>query len=387
AMNIFGTSFDYEGRLRKVRRMMDERDIDCLIVHKWPNQYYISGHFQHLPWYPHTSHLGEAPLIVFRDSGEDPVFLCAHLSSNYVREGTWVKDVRAFDKDPGLSVYEYIAEVLKEKGIEGGNIGIEEDCCTINTFWNLQEVLPRAQFKKTSEIFDLARVVKEPEEIQLIKESVAIGEAALEVAIEAAKPGVTEMEVQTAAEMEMKRRGAIREVETMCQSGTRTTIGRAFASALKKIEKNDLVLVDLGCVYKGYGCDMTRTWVVGKPTAEQKKIAGDLYKVHEKVLGFIKPGLKYHEVTDFAREELLSAGYQTNKHSFPFQRVAFHGIGLGPFHDPPDAHYKDMVLESGMTLSTLPCVHHEKFTIRFEDNIVLTPNGLELMTKLPKELI
>ncbi|MFC1491981.1 M24 family metallopeptidase [Nitrospinota bacterium] len=385
-MNIFGTSFDYEARLGKVRSLMEERDIDCVLVHKWPNQYYVSGHYQHLPWYPHTSRYAEAPLMVFRDRGEEPVFICSYLNFHGVEEGTWIKDMRIFDRGSSRSVHECIAEVLKEKGVEAGSIGIEEDCCTIGTFRKLQEFLPEAQFKDASEIFDLARMVKEPEEIELIKQSVSIGEAALEVARDVAKPGVTEMEVQRAAEMEMKRRGAVREVETMCKTGIRTINHRSFATEWKKIEENDLVMVDLGGIYKGYGCDLTRTWVVGKPTEEQRKIADDLCKVHEKVYGFMKPGLKYHEVMDFVRDELTRAGYQMNKLSIPWASFSLHGIGLGPFHDPPESYHQDLVLESGMTLSVMPSVRHENFRIGFEDDVVLTPDGVELMGKLPKEL-
>jgi Xaa-Pro aminopeptidase len=66
---------------------------------------------------------------------------------------------------------------------------------------------------------------------------------------------------------------------------------------------------------------------------------------------------------------------------------SLHGLGLGPFHDPPDRELKDIVLESGMVLSVQPSVRQETFTIRFEDDAVLRPEGLELMTKFPRELI
>lgn len=385
--NIFGTSFDYESRLKKIRKLMDERDLDCVLVHKWPNQYYLSGFYQHLPWYPLTTPPGEAPLIIFRENGKEPVFVSAYLIYNAIKEGTWIDDVRAYDRGSTLGVYDFVAKILEEKGVAEGNVGIEEDCCTHNTITRLKAALPKAQFKNASVIFNTARVVKEPGEIELIKESVAIAEAAMQVAIDTAKPGVSEIDVQIAAEIEMKKRGAIREVETMCQAGARTANYRAFASNWNKIAKNDLVMVDLGCIYKGYGSDMTRTWAVGNATEEQKKIANDLYRMHEKVLAFIKPGLKYYEVGDLAREELASAGYQTDKMNFPFQKFSLHGVGLGPFHDPPDSHTKDITLEAGMVLSVQPSVRHEKYSIRFEDDVVITADGIENMNKLPRELI
>jgi Xaa-Pro aminopeptidase len=117
-VNIFGTNFDYESRLTKIRKLMEERQIDCILSHKWPNQYYVSGFYQHLPWYPLTTHPGEAPLILFREKDKDPVFVSAYLIFNAVKERTWIKDVRAYDRGSSLSVYEfphYAAEQYKRR--------------------------------------------------------------------------------------------------------------------------------------------------------------------------------------------------------------------------------------------------------------------------------
>jgi Xaa-Pro aminopeptidase len=394
-MNIFGTSFNYKERLAKVRKLMDERDMDAILVHLWPNQYYISGMYQHLPWYPvETAVATETPLIIFRDSGKDPVFLCAYLTFNGLKEGTWIKDVRVVDREPlgKLSWWANTAEVLKEKGVDGGTIGVEEDVCVVSTFRKIQSALPKARFKGADEIFQLVRMIKEPEEIKLIKESVLIAEAGLKAGMKKAKVGVLESEIQKAAEIEMKRRGAIREVETMVQSGIRTANYRAFASNWKKVEGNDLVTIDIGGVYKGYGSDLTRTWVVGKPTAKHKKIATLLAKVHEKILGIMKPGVTIGEIADLGQHEMKKAGYTADQTAMPSNgdglgRVTMHGIGLGPMHDPPHVGDRHLKLESGMTLAVAGVVRHAKFTIRFEDNIVVVPGGIEKINKLiPWEL-
>ena len=394
-MNIFGTSFDYKARLAKVRKLMGERGLDAILVHLWPNQYYISGMYQHLPWYPvEVAPATEPPLILFRDEGKDPVFLCAWLTYIGLKEGTWIKDVRVLDRDPlaKLSWWANTAEVLKEKGVDEGTIGVEEEVCTVSTFRKLRSALPKVRFKAADEIFQLARMIKEPEEIKIIKESVLIAEAGLRAGMKKAKVGVLESEVQKAAEIEMKRRGAIREVESMVQSGSRTANYRAFGSNWKKIERNDLVTIDIGGVYKGYGSDLTRTWVVGKPTAKQKKIATLLAGTHEKVLDMMKPGVTIGEISDFGKNEMEKGGYAPDQTAMPSNgngvgRVTMHGIGLGPMHDPPHVGDRNLRLETGMTLAVAGVVRHAKFTIRFEDNIVVVPGGIEKINKLiPWEL-
>lgn len=386
--NIFDTNFNFDTRLDRLRTEMGKRNLDCMLVHLWPNQYYVTGFYHHLPWYPLSLDSStESPLIIFRDPNEPPIFLCGFLVYNAIKEGSWLDDVRAFDKESNLGAMEYLAEVLKEKKVEKGNIGLEDECCTISTFRKLEHVLPNAKFHHASDVFNLTRCVKDPEEIALIRKAVEIGESSMRVAMDVAKPGVLEIDVQREVEIEMRRGGAIREVETMCQSGIRTSNYRAFASEWKKIEENDLVMVDLGCIYKGYSSDMTRTWVVGNATDEQKKIANDLYEVHGKLMDFIKPGIQHKEVASFAINEMEGMGYGSNCHTFPHWRFSFHGLGLGPFHDPPDNHHPEVVLEPGMVVSIQPGVRHEKFTIRFEDDLLVTSDGVENLNKIPKELI
>lgn len=385
-MNIFGTEFDYAKRLNKLRGMMEDQQLDCMIVHNFTNQHYYGGHYQHWPWYPlsHT-HITESPLLLFRD--HDPIFMAAFITMNAVREGTWIKDVRIVDLGGSRSANAAVARVLKEKGLEKGRIGYEEKCCTASTFQKLTAELPDATFVPAGDMLFIARSVKEPAEIELIRKSVAIAESAIEVAKKTARPGVTEMEVQFAMEIEMKRLGAIREVETMCQSGIRTANYRAFASEWKKIDDGDLVTIDLGCLYLGYGCDVARTWVVGEAKDEYRRIARDLYATYDEFMAYCRPGKTFADVFDHIRDFMTGMGYQPDKSKFPCQQFTIHGIGLGPFHDFPHPTHRDTVFEPGMVLSFQPAMRDTDFSIRFEDNILVTETGLELLSTTPHDLI
>lgn len=385
-MNIFGTEFDYGKRLDKLRARMAEKELDCMIVHNWTNQYYYGGHYQHWPWYPlsHT-HITESPLVLFRD--HDPIFFAAFLTMKAVQEGTWIPDVRVVDLGGSRSANLAVATALKERGLASGRIGYEEKCCTASTYRNLTAELPDATFVPAGDMLFLARSVKEPEEIALIRKSVAIAESAIAVARQAARPGVSEMDVQFAMEIEMKRLGAIREIETMCQSGTRTANYRAFASEWNKIADGDLVTVDLGCIYLGYGCDIARTWVVGEPKPEYRRIARDLYATYDAFMAHCRAGKTFAEVFDHIRGVMNAMGYQPDKSIMPCQQFTIHGIGLGPFHDFPHPTHRETVFEPGMIVSFQPAVRHETYSIRFEDNILITEDGLELLSTNPHRLI
>ena len=374
-MNIFGTSFDYARRLENVRKKMDEQNLDCILVHYWPNQYYIGGMYQHAGWYPLdlNSRTGpRAPLILFRDRRKDPVFLCGRMIG-VLKEGTWIKDVRQFVEEPPEKL---VAEVLKEKGVETGNIGIEEEIVVLCTWRELQKALPKARFKDASGIFYQLRMIKEPEEIELVKQSTLIAEAAIKVAIETAKPGVLESEVQAAALKEMLDRGAISLVEIMFKTGDRVDLGRGYASNWNRIKENDFCYMDIGANYMGYGSDITRFWVVGKPPEKAKKYVRELREAYSKALGFMQPGVSMHEAQEFARGLSLKLG-------------AIHGVGLGPFHDRPFGHEEDVVFENGMTLSisaNLQEIPAGLPRIRFEDDGVITPHGIEIFNTLKTNL-
>ena len=388
-MNIFSTEFNYQERLENIRKLMDARNIDAILVNLWVNQYYVSGAYQHTPWYPiEVCENTETPLIVFRDRQKKPVFLTTYLTGNGLKESTWIKDVRFVDRKPyGQKLWnEYVADVLKENGVDKGSIGIEEDVCVFSTVKKLQAVLPAAKFQAIDDLFGKVRLIKEPEEIELLRQSVKIAEAGLKAGMEIAKVGVVEYEVQKATEIAMRRLDGFREIETMFQSGKRTANHRFFATNWKRIEENDLGLIDIGCCYKGYGSDICRTWCIGTPTTFQKKVTEQLIETRDLVINQVKPGVTLQQIYDLGESHLKGLGYTIDYTHMPDNKdgwgyVTVHGIGLGPMHDPPRVFQKDLELKERMTIAITCGVRFADSTIRFEDNFVITPAGQELLSK------
>ena len=135
------------------------------------------------------------------------------------------------------------------------------------------------------------------------------------------------------------------------------------------------------------GSCVTASSTAGTPTAQHKKIAKDLYATYEKFCKYTKPGMTFANVFDYIRGEMVEMGYPARKTGFPCQQFAIHGIGLGPFHDFPHPTHRETVFEPGMVLSFQPSVRHDDFTIRFEDNLLVTDSGVELLSHFPRELI
>jgi Xaa-Pro aminopeptidase len=101
---------------------------------------------------------------------------------------------------------EKIEKYIKEKGLDHGILGIEENVCVYSTVKGLQMALPKAKFKAADDIFATVRLIKDSEEIGLIKEAVIIAEAGLRAGMDAARVGVIEYEVQKASEIAMRQK-------------------------------------------------------------------------------------------------------------------------------------------------------------------------------------
>lgn len=153
----------------------------------------------------------------------------------------------------------------------------------------------------------------------------------------------------------------------------------------KIIEEGDFVTIDIGCIYKGYCSDMTRTIVIGKANEKQKKIYSVVLEAQKESLKSIKPGIKGFEVDKIARDIIDSYGYGEC-----FGHGLGHGVGL-EIHENPRLAQNEMgkiVLKPGMIITNEPGIYIPNFGgVRIEDLVLVTEDGYKVLSKTTKELI
>lgn len=149
----------------------------------------------------------------------------------------------------------------------------------------------------------------------------------------------------------------------------------------RKLTKRDVVVIDMGCVYKGYCSDITRTFLPLKPTAKQLQVYKLVLKANMKAIKLAKPGLKANELDKIARDVITKG-----RHGKYFIHTTGHGIGK-VVHDglrigPKD----DTVLKNGMFFTIEPGIYiPNMFGIRIEDTVCLVNNKIDVLTKdMPK---
>lgn len=149
------------------------------------------------------------------------------------------------------------------------------------------------------------------------------------------------------------------------------------------IEENDVIILDLGGRHKSYCSDTTRTFFVGEPTEEQRKVYEIVRLAQAAGEAAVQPGVTGQEVDRAARKVIVDAGYG----DFFFNRVG-HGIGLAVHESPYIIEGNDKPLEPGNVFSVEPGIYLPgKFGIRIENIVAVRPDGTgEALNHFPRDI-
>lgn len=278
------------------------------------------------------------------------------------------------------TIIEEVAKQVKDLGIQ--KLGFEQDTLTYSSYTAYKGEVD-AEFVATSGIVEKLRLIKTDSEIKILKEAAQIADAAFEHILSFIRPGVSEIEVSNELEFFMRKQGATSSsFDIIVASGLRSALPHGVASE-KLIEKGDFVTLDFGAYYKGYCSDITRTIAVGEPSDKLKEIYNIVLEAQLRGVSDIKAGLTGREADALTRDYITEKGYGEY-----FGHSTGHGIGLEIHEAPSLAFRSETVLEPGMAVTVEPGIYIPNVGgVRIEDDIIVTAEGNEVLTKSPKELI
>jgi Xaa-Pro aminopeptidase len=277
--------------------------------------------------------------------------------------------------------YEDVAEHAKQF-TRGKKIGFEADAVLYSSYEELQKGLEAASFTATTDVLEPMRAVKSPEEVAAIKKAAQIADQALESVLHHLKAGVREIDVALELEMAMRRMGAqAAGFEIIVASGERSAMPHGLASP-RELQDGDLVTVDWGALVDGYHSDCTRAFPIGQVSDKLRHMYNAVLEANMLALAQIKAGAGCKMLDAVARDHLKNHGYETE-----FAHSLGHGVGLA-IHEAPRLSFRaedNEVLELGNVVTVEPGVYIEGFGgVRIEDLVVVTQNGCEILTGLPK---
>ena len=280
-----------------------------------------------------------------------------------------------------LNLADYLADTINRYGIK--KIAYEDSYMTIKFYNDLKEKLEGIEFIPLKDAEGQIRIIKDQEELENIEKAAEIADKAFTHILDFVKVGAKEKELALELEFFMRKNGATGlSFESILASGWRSALPHGAASD-KRIEPNDFVVFDFGCVYNGYCSDMTRTVVVGKVSEKQKNIYNTVLKAQKEALRYIKPGALCKDIDKVARDIIKDAGYGEY-----FGHGLGHGVGLAIHEEPRLSPIGEVTLEENMVVTDEPGIYIPGFGgVRIEDLVAVGKDGPIIYSKTTKDLI
>jgi len=359
--------------LKRAREQaLREKRVDaCLITHL-PNVRYLCGF------------TGSAGVLAVRE-GKRAFFTDGRYTTQAREQVSGAKIVTAEKNGALQAATEWLRENVK------GKVGFESDHMTVAAHAHLVKT-SKLKLAPTSQLTERLRMMKEAEEIRIIRSAVLLASAVFETILPDIRPGMAERSLAAEIEYLCRRLGAEgMSFDTLVSSGLRSALPHGVASA-NPLPRKGFVLMDFGVIVNGYCSDMTRTVHLGKPDAAARKMYDAVLQAQLSALGTVRAGVETTEVDYAARNTLEKAGLAKY-----FTHSSGHGVGL-EIHEPPGLRkaapapagkrQKPDRLEAGMVITIEPGAYVPgQGGVRIEDMVVVTEDGCDILTPTLKDLI
>ncbi|WP_083516825.1 M24 family metallopeptidase [Alicyclobacillus shizuokensis] len=350
-------------RRHRLYRLMQEQGVETAVVASVPSIYYLTGVWVEPGERVHA--------LILRADG-DPVWVAAEMFKQEI-EGSGVEMHYFQDGD---NPYERLAEVIGS----GKNLVVDGEWPTRHLL-GLASALRLERLPGNADLLlQRLRVIKDDQEIQALERASQMADAVVGKLAEQLRPGMSE---RAAAEL---LAGLWREAGAL-QMSFPPIIASGKQGAAPHHEpddtplaRNSTVIVDTGGVYDHYCSDITRTFVLGRPSEEMERVYKVVWAAQQAGVQAAKPGRTLHDVDAAVREVIMEAGYGEY-----FTHRTGHGVGLDIHEAPYVMAGNTQVLEPGMVMSVEPGVYLPgKFGVRIEDLVVVEEGGARSLNRAAK---
>ena len=368
---------EYQERVSRLQKLAKARDYAAVIAYS-AHRDYMPGDCMYLAnWYT----IEEASAIVVVPVDDSPTLLI---------DVDWDID-RANDeamlenKRVSHDYAEAIQRILKKAGRTKAKVAISGwHIFPARLYLALREKLPGVEFVDDPSLMYELRMYKSPAELNLMRAAARSTDIAIETMHKFSRAGVTEYEVAAEGNYALEKLGAVPSFATEVGAGARTWLGTIMPSGYI-LQEGDLVILDIGARYKGYHGDHARSFVVGdKPTDEQRRFLDVIHDSLEYTLDNLKPGMLASEVHDLGAKICREAGYG----KYWWQAFIPHGNGIS-MHEWPkfERGVPDLPVQPNMVLNIEPGLYIPDWGgARIEQQIIITEDGHELLSKYPTRL-
>jgi Xaa-Pro aminopeptidase len=263
-----------------------------------------------------------------------------------------------------------------------GKVGFEDDQMAVRVLEKLKEKLGEGtEMAAAGGLVERLRRVKDAEELRAIAEASKLADAVWEWSLERGLAGRSEREVARAAEARIRELGGDPSFPAIVAAGPNGALPHAEPGE-REIGRGELVVFDMGAKLDGYCSDGTRTYATGEVGEQGRAVYDTVLGAQLAALAAIRAGVKGEDVDKVAREAIEAAG-----HGERFGHGLGHGVGLEVHEGPRLSPRSDDELAVGEVVTVEPGIYLPgELGVRIEDLVVVTEEGLDNLSTLPKEL-
>ena len=358
---------EIKNRITLLRRKLAEKEIEAILVSQPDNLYYLSG-CEGLEGY----------LLVT----ENKVIIATDF--RYIEQAQ-----RSGFNRPGYEIFRFsgkMAEWLPQlfAGIKIKRLGFESSHFSFASYEQLAGILKSTPMSidllPVNGLIELLRMVKDPEEIELLIKAEKISDAAIEHVENILRPGMTEKTLAWEIEKFLRDNGSQPvPFELIVAAGPNSALPHAKPSDYI-IHAGEPIVIDIGAKFKYYGSDLTRTLCIGKPDDTFKKVYETALDAQIKAISRIRAGMTGSEADAIAREVIAQAGYGE-----AFGHSLGHGIGLVTHENPRVGPNSTDILTNGMVFTIEPGIYLSGWGgVRIEDDVVMENDKLRVISSARK---
>jgi len=364
----------YANRLHNLARAQQDSHVDLVAIVPGANLRYLTGL---------QMHTSERITLALLPADGQPVFVLPVLEAPRAEANLGIEaSLYAYTDEQGPGPA--FRQMAGDLDLEAKVFGVEHLQMRVLELRRLEKHAPNARFVDAQPLLSGLRIIKDKEEIEALRRAAGVNEGCFRQVMEHIKPGVTEQQLASVwqrAVLEAEN-SQLSDIPTIVASGPNGASPHTTATS-RRLQKSDLVTIDAFLLVDGYYSDITRTYAVGEPDEELKRIYYVVQEANAAARDFIKPGIRAEEVDAAARQVIDKAGYGEY-----FIHRTGHGMGLEIHEEPNIVEGNDLLLKQGMVFTVEPGIYLPgKGGVRIEDNVLVTEIGCETLTTLPRELI
>jgi Xaa-Pro dipeptidase len=324
-------------------------------------------------------HLSERPVIAIK-SKDSLSFIIPELEVPKLNErpDLQARVFRWSDEDGFTGAFR---RTVDELGLHGLRFAVDGQNMRVFEYMAFQQAGLEAIGNVGKALLEI-RSMKTPEEIEATRQAIQKSEAALDQLLQWVTPGMTETQIASRL-AHLMREQAVDEAafEPLVQTGPNSALPHGMLTQ-RALGEDEFLLIDFGGKHQGYPADITRTVCLGTPTDEMRKIFDTVLAANQAATEAAGPGVVCGDVDRVARAVIEAAGYGQY-----FIHRTGHGLGLEGHELPQIAAGVEETLKPGMLFTIEPGIYVPGLGgVRIEDNVVVTEDGVEVLTSYPRRI-